>query len=119
MLLNLDRQRLVLLTVHPCFMVIKNIKNVFVKANKNAHGCFSFVRCCVKVYSATNVELVTRSRTEHLSDQDKSRSKGNNGYTQIHLITEVCILDRSWRLRNVTLDFSPIYCIEMLIVLEN
>ncbi|XP_040029627.2 ankyrin repeat domain-containing protein 13D [Gasterosteus aculeatus] len=29
-----------------------------------------------KVYSATNVELVTRSRTEHLSDQDKSRSKG-------------------------------------------
>uniref|UniRef100_A0A674BW90 Ankyrin repeat domain 13D n=1 Tax=Salmo trutta TaxID=8032 RepID=A0A674BW90_SALTR len=30
-----------------------------------------------KVYSATNVELVTRSRTEHLSDQDKSKSKGN------------------------------------------
>uniref|UniRef100_A0A8C9ZXV2 Ankyrin repeat domain 13D n=1 Tax=Sander lucioperca TaxID=283035 RepID=A0A8C9ZXV2_SANLU len=30
-----------------------------------------------KVYSATNVELVTRSRTEHLSDQDKSRSKGS------------------------------------------
>ncbi|XP_003798378.1 ankyrin repeat domain-containing protein 13D isoform X2 [Otolemur garnettii] len=29
-----------------------------------------------KVYSATNVELVTRTRTEHLSDQDKSRSKG-------------------------------------------
>ncbi|KAM9413178.1 ankyrin repeat domain-containing protein 13D-like isoform 1-T1 [Salvelinus alpinus] len=29
-----------------------------------------------KVYSATNVELVTRSRTEHLSDQDKSKSKG-------------------------------------------
>ncbi|TRY83909.1 hypothetical protein DNTS_014655 [Danionella cerebrum] len=28
-----------------------------------------------KVYSASNVELVTRSRTEHLSDQDKSRSK--------------------------------------------
>ncbi|MBZ3880992.1 Ankyrin repeat domain-containing protein 13D [Sciurus carolinensis] len=28
------------------------------------------------VYSATNVELVTRTRTEHLSDQDKSRSKG-------------------------------------------
>ncbi|XP_024111628.2 ankyrin repeat domain-containing protein 13D isoform X3 [Pongo abelii] len=28
-----------------------------------------------KVYSATNVELVTRTRTEHLSDQDKSRSK--------------------------------------------
>ncbi|XP_074504830.1 ankyrin repeat domain-containing protein 13D [Sebastes fasciatus] len=30
-----------------------------------------------KVFSATNVELVTRSRTEHLSDQDKSRSKGS------------------------------------------
>ncbi|XP_041095297.1 ankyrin repeat domain-containing protein 13D-like [Polyodon spathula] len=30
-----------------------------------------------KVYSATNVELVTRSRTEHLSDQDKNRSKGS------------------------------------------
>ncbi|XP_054648737.1 ankyrin repeat domain-containing protein 13D isoform X2 [Dunckerocampus dactyliophorus] len=30
-----------------------------------------------KVYSATNVELVTRSRTEHLSDQDKSRSRGS------------------------------------------
>ncbi|XP_056295874.1 ankyrin repeat domain-containing protein 13D isoform X2 [Pseudoliparis swirei] len=30
-----------------------------------------------KVYSAANVELVTRSRTEHLSDQDKSRSKGS------------------------------------------
>ncbi|XP_028357368.1 ankyrin repeat domain-containing protein 13D isoform X5 [Physeter macrocephalus] len=29
-----------------------------------------------EVYSATNVELVTRTRTEHLSDQDKSRSKG-------------------------------------------
>ena len=30
----------------------------------------------LQVYSATNVELVTRTRTEHLSDQDKSRSKG-------------------------------------------
>ncbi|MBN3305401.1 AN13D protein, partial [Amia calva] len=30
-----------------------------------------------KVYSASNVELVTRSRTEHLSDQDKNRSKGS------------------------------------------
>ncbi|XP_057635591.1 ankyrin repeat domain-containing protein 13D isoform X1 [Chionomys nivalis] len=39
-----------------------------------------------KVYSATNVELVTRTRTEHLSDQDKLRSKGgsqaDNGGTQ-------------------------------------
>uniref|UniRef100_W5MNR5 Ankyrin repeat domain 13D n=1 Tax=Lepisosteus oculatus TaxID=7918 RepID=W5MNR5_LEPOC len=30
-----------------------------------------------KVYSASNVELVTRTRTEHLSDQDKSRSRGS------------------------------------------
>ncbi|MBN3292290.1 AN13D protein, partial [Polypterus senegalus] len=29
-----------------------------------------------KVYGASNVELVTRSRTEHLSDQDKSKNKG-------------------------------------------
>ncbi|XP_019329538.1 PREDICTED: beta-adrenergic receptor kinase 1, partial [Aptenodytes forsteri] len=31
-----------------------------------------------KVYSASNVELVTKTRTEHLSDQDKSRSKGDS-----------------------------------------
>lgn len=30
----------------------------------------------LQVYSATNVELVTRTRTEHLSDQDKLRNKG-------------------------------------------
>ncbi|XP_030921264.1 ankyrin repeat domain-containing protein 13D [Geospiza fortis] len=30
-----------------------------------------------KVYSASNVELVTKTRTEHLSYQDKSRSKGS------------------------------------------
>ncbi|KAF6717765.1 Ankyrin repeat domain-containing protein 13D [Oryzias melastigma] len=42
-----------------------------------------------KVYSATNVELVTRSRTEHLSDQDKSDVKA-----QKHL----CSL--SWGLLN-------------------
>ncbi|XP_069713433.1 ankyrin repeat domain-containing protein 13D isoform X2 [Phaenicophaeus curvirostris] len=30
-----------------------------------------------KVYSASNVELVTKTRTEHLSDQDKSRNKGS------------------------------------------
>lgn len=32
-----------------------------------------------QVYSASNVELVTKTRTEHLSDQDKSRSKGDSG----------------------------------------
>jgi len=31
-----------------------------------------------QVYSASNVELVTKTRTEHLSDQDKSRSKGDS-----------------------------------------
>uniref|UniRef100_A0A7M4F099 Ankyrin repeat domain 13D n=2 Tax=Crocodylus porosus TaxID=8502 RepID=A0A7M4F099_CROPO len=30
-----------------------------------------------KVYSASNVELITKTRTEHLSDQDKSRNKGS------------------------------------------
>ncbi|XP_030041905.1 ankyrin repeat domain-containing protein 13B isoform X2 [Microcaecilia unicolor] len=30
-----------------------------------------------KVYSASNVELITRTRTEHLSDQHKSKSKGS------------------------------------------
>lgn len=34
-----------------------------------------------QVYSASNVELITKTRTEHLSDQDKSRNKGN---TQSH-----------------------------------
>uniref|UniRef100_H3B6K9 Ankyrin repeat domain 13B n=1 Tax=Latimeria chalumnae TaxID=7897 RepID=H3B6K9_LATCH len=29
-----------------------------------------------KVYSASNVELITRTRTEHLSDQHKGKSKG-------------------------------------------
>ncbi|CAH2015963.1 unnamed protein product [Acanthoscelides obtectus] len=30
-----------------------------------------------KVFSATNVELVTKTRTEHLTDTDKARSKNN------------------------------------------
>ncbi|KAM8976437.1 ankyrin repeat domain-containing protein 13B isoform 2-T2 [Pelodytes ibericus] len=30
-----------------------------------------------KVYGASNVELITRTRTEHLSDQHKGKSKGN------------------------------------------
>ncbi|KAJ1168796.1 hypothetical protein NDU88_000709 [Pleurodeles waltl] len=30
-----------------------------------------------KVYSASNVELVTKTRMEHLSDQDKSKNKGS------------------------------------------
>uniref|UniRef100_A0AAZ3Q8M2 Ankyrin repeat domain-containing protein n=1 Tax=Oncorhynchus tshawytscha TaxID=74940 RepID=A0AAZ3Q8M2_ONCTS len=39
-----------------------------------------------KVYSATNVELVTRSRTEHLSDQDKSKSKGTHRTLMFYLV---------------------------------
>lgn len=35
-----------------------------------------------QVYSASNVELVTKTRTEHLSDQDKSRSKGDSPISQ-------------------------------------
>lgn len=35
-----------------------------------------------QVYSASNVELVTKTRTEHLSDQDKSRSKGDSPVNQ-------------------------------------
>lgn len=30
-----------------------------------------------KVYGASNVELITRTRTEHLSDQHKGKSKGS------------------------------------------
>lgn len=36
------------------------------------------------MYSATNVELVTRSRTEHLSDQDKLKSKGNSVFEKLY-----------------------------------
>ncbi|KAB1251337.1 Ankyrin repeat domain-containing protein 13D [Camelus dromedarius] len=41
-----------------------------------AFESFPCVPPAPQVYSATNVELVTRTRTEHLSDQDKSKSKG-------------------------------------------
>lgn len=30
----------------------------------------------IQVYGASNVELITRTRTEHLSDQHKGKSKG-------------------------------------------
>lgn len=44
--------------------------------------------CCPRsqVYSATNVKLVTRTCTEHLSDQDKLRSKGKRKYTACRLV---------------------------------
>ena len=32
-----------------------------------------------QVYGASNVELITRTRTEHLSDQHKGKSKGGAG----------------------------------------
>jgi len=31
-----------------------------------------------KVFGANNVELVTKTRTEHLTEEDKKRAKGNN-----------------------------------------
>uniref|UniRef100_S4S063 Ankyrin repeat domain 13 family, member D n=1 Tax=Petromyzon marinus TaxID=7757 RepID=S4S063_PETMA len=36
-----------------------------------------------KVYSASNVELVTKTRTEHLSEQDKSRNKDTGTKTPL------------------------------------
>ncbi|XP_072909500.1 ankyrin repeat domain-containing protein 13B isoform X2 [Hemitrygon akajei] len=36
-----------------------------------------------KVYGASNVELVTRTRTEHLSDQNKSKSKGHRRHKPV------------------------------------
>lgn len=32
----------------------------------------------MQVFGANNVELITKSRTEHLTKQDKERSKRNN-----------------------------------------
>lgn len=32
---------------------------------------------CSQVYGASNVELITRTRTEHLSEQHKGKVKGN------------------------------------------
>lgn len=32
---------------------------------------------CPQVYGASNVELITRTRTEHLSEQHKGKVKGN------------------------------------------
>lgn len=43
-----------------------------------------------KVFSATNVELVTKTRTEHMSEKDKSKLKNNKSPLQNFLgITEV------------------------------
>ena len=30
---------------------------------------------CAQVFSASNVHLITKTRTEHLTDQDKKRTK--------------------------------------------
>lgn len=34
-----------------------------------------------QVYAASNVELITRTRTDHLSDQNKNKTKGKLVYT--------------------------------------
>ncbi|KAK9729419.1 Ankyrin repeats (3 copies) [Popillia japonica] len=50
--------------------------------NVNGHDC--------KVFSATNVELVTKTRTEHMSEKDKAKLKNNKSPLQNFLgITEV------------------------------
>ncbi|MGH0182996.1 UNVERIFIED_CONTAM: hypothetical protein FKN15_010852 [Acipenser sinensis] len=40
-----------------------------------------------KVYGASNVELITRTRTEHLADQHKNKSKGLSDHTNPTAIT--------------------------------
>ncbi|KAI4819651.1 hypothetical protein KUCAC02_004891 [Chaenocephalus aceratus] len=53
-----------------------------------------------KVYSATNVELVTRSRTEHLSDQDNRGAKAQR-----------LLCSRSWGLlNNIQLKMGVMCC---------
>ena len=42
-----------------------------------------FLCIAIQVFSATNVELVTKTRMEHLSEQDKERSKKNNNKSPI------------------------------------
>lgn len=37
-----------------------------------------------KVFSATNVELVTKTRTEHLTETDKANAKNKNNKTPLH-----------------------------------
>lgn len=37
-----------------------------------------------QVYAASNVELITRTRISHLSDQNKNRMKGRTGITLKH-----------------------------------
>lgn len=49
-----------------------------------------------QVYSASNVELVTKTRTEHLSDQDKSRSKGDSPIGQSGSLTTAGTRPPSW-----------------------
>lgn len=37
---------------------------------------------CRQVYGASNVELITRTRTEHLSEQHKGKVKGNEAVVE-------------------------------------
>uniref|UniRef100_A0A7N8XBZ6 Ankyrin repeat domain 13 family, member D n=1 Tax=Mastacembelus armatus TaxID=205130 RepID=A0A7N8XBZ6_9TELE len=57
-----------------CFSLFRNKSGIWGWRSEKSEVVSGYE---AKVYSATNVELVTRSRTEHLSDQDKSRSKGS------------------------------------------
>lgn len=60
-----------------------------------------------KVFSATNVELVTKTRTEHLTETDKARSKNNKHPLQNFLgIAEVGESQATALIPNVN-NFSP------------
>ncbi|XP_072445845.1 ankyrin repeat domain-containing protein 13B isoform X4 [Chiloscyllium punctatum] len=47
-----------------------------------------------KVYGASNVELVTRTRTEHLSDQNKSKSKGHRRHKPVSTASTLLVHQR-------------------------
>ncbi|XP_048468314.1 ankyrin repeat domain-containing protein 13B [Rhincodon typus] len=47
-----------------------------------------------KVYGASNVELVTRTRTEHLSDQNKSKSKGHRRHKPVSSASTLLVHQR-------------------------
>lgn len=61
-----------------------------------------------KVFSASNVELVTKSRTEHLTETDKARSKNNKNPIQNFLgIAEVTESQATSLLSNVSTNINP------------
>lgn len=51
--------------------------------------------CILQVYCASNVELITRTRTDHLNEQHKAKPKGihieNNDFYLLELLLALCI----------------------------